>query len=230
MKQSVTLKGTKEGFILTLAESAAFVTILEEVDGLLKKLHSENKEQKEVQKAISLEVKTGNRLLTGEEQEQITEKIVSNSQFQLKKISANVVTYEQAVAWHEANNLQMEMQTIRSGQVLEAQGDLLLIGKVHPGGTVRANGSIFILGELLGVAHAGFSGDVEAVVVADFQTDAQIRIAESVQIIEKKVIDSEKTIEKQYAYINDLHILDFEKLEKLRTMRPKLGKMTGGLI
>lgn len=230
MKQSVTLKGTKEGFILTLAENAAFLTILEELDELLENLHSENKEQKEVQKAISLEVKTGNRLLTEEEQHQVTEKIVSKSQFQLKKISAEVVTVEQAMAWHKAQSLQMEMQTIRSGQVLEAEGDLLLIGKVHPGGTVRAVGSIFILGELLGVAHAGFAGDSEAVVVADFHTDAQIRIAESVQIIENSKAETENGLEKQYAYINDLHILAFEKLEKLKSMRPKLGKVTGGLF
>lgn len=124
----------------------------------------------------------------------------------------------------------MEIQTIRSGQVLQAPGDILLIGKIHPGGTIRASGSIFILGELLGLAHAGFDGDNEAIVVADFQTDAQIRIAESVQIIENKAKNQAGTDEKQFAYINDLHILDFEGLDKLRTIRPKMGKVTGGLF
>jgi len=230
MKQSVTLKGTKDGFVLTLDESVAFETVLSDLDQLLEKLHSENKEQKEVQKGISLEVKTGMRLFSEDEKAEITEKISSKSQFQLKKISAEVLTYQQATDWHESNSLQMEIQTIRSGQVLQAPGDILLIGKIHPGGTIRASGSIFILGELLGLAHAGFDGDNEAIVVADFQTDAQIRIAESVQIIENKAKNQAGTDEKQFAYINDLHILDFEGLDKLRTIRPKMGKVTGGLF
>lgn len=230
MKQSVTLKGTKDGFVLTLDESVAFETVLSDLDQLLEKLHSENKEQKEVQKGISLEVKTGMRLFSEDEKAKITEKISSKSQFQLKKISAEVLTYQQATEWHESNSLQMEIQTIRSGQVLQAPGDILLIGKIHPGGTIRASGSIFILGELLGLAHAGFDGDNEAIVVADFQTDAQIRIAESVQIIENKAKNQAGTEEKQFAYINDLHILDFEGLDKLRTIRPKMGKVTGGLF
>ncbi|MGL4391028.1 MAG: septum site-determining protein MinC [Carnobacterium maltaromaticum] len=230
MKQSVTLKGTKDGFVLTLDESVAFETVLSDLDQLLEKLHSENKEQKEVQKGISLEVKTGMRLFSEDEKAKITEKISSKSQFQLKKISAEVLTYQQATEWHESNSLQMEIQTIRSGQVLQAPGDILLIGKIHPGGTIRASGSIFILGELLGLAHAGFDGDNEAIVVADFQTDAQIRIAESVQIIENKAKNQAGTDEKQFAYINDLHILDFEGLDKLRMIRPKMGKVTGGLF
>ncbi len=230
MKQSVTLKGTKDGFVLTLDESVAFETVLSDLDQLLEKLHSENKEQKEVQKGISLEVRTGMRLFSEDEKAKITEKISSKSQFQLKKISAEVLTYQQATEWHESNSLQMEIQTIRSGQVLQAPGDILLIGKIHPGGTIRASGSIFILGELLGLAHAGFDGDNEAIVVADFQTDAQIRIAESVQIIENKAKNQAGTDEKQFAYINDLHILDFEGLDKLRTIRPKMGKVTGGLF
>ena len=230
MKQSVTLKGTKDGFVLTLDESVAFETVLSDLDQLLEKLHSENKEQKEVQKGISLEVKTGMRLFSEDEKAKITEKISSKSQFQLKKISAEVLTYQQATEWHESNSLQMEIQTIRSGQVLQAPGDILLIGKIHPGGTIRASGSIFILGELLGLAHAGFDGDNEAIVVADFQTDAQIRIAESVQIIENKAKNQAGMDEKQFAYINDLHILDFEGLDKLRTIRPKMGKVTGGLF
>src|SRR5574337_357286 len=142
MKQSVTLKGTKDGFVLTLDESVAFETVLSDLDQLLEKLHSENKEQKEVQKGISLEVKTGMRLFSEDEKAKITEKISSKSQFQLKKISAEILTYQQATEWHESNSLQMEIQTIRSGQVLQAPGDILLIGKIHPGGTIRASGSI----------------------------------------------------------------------------------------
>lgn len=61
----------------------------------------------------------------------------------------------------EANRLKAESEIIsvakivRSGQVLETEGDLLLIGDVNPGGMVKAGGNIFILGSLRGIAHAG---------------------------------------------------------------------------
>ena len=230
MKQSVTLKGTKDGFVLTLDDTVAMSTIHEELDQLLANLLAENKSTKTDKKSISLEIKTGNRLLSETEVDELTTKISTTSQFQIKQLKSNVLTYKEANEWHEANSLQMEIQTIRSGQTLTAKGDILLIGKVHPGGSVRADGSIFIIGELLGVAHAGFSGDDSAVVVADFQTDAQIRIADNIQIIENKTHENKGANMKEFAYINDLHILEFAPVEKLKVLRPKMDKVTGGLM
>lgn len=228
MKQSVTLKGTKDSFVLSLDESASFVSVMKELDELLAHLNGEQKRSKEIQKEIYLEIKTGNRLLSQEQQSILTEEIESKSTFLIKKITSDVVLVDKAIEWQEAVSLQMEVQTIRSGQVLAAPGNLLFVGKVHPGGMLRANGSIFIIGELMGIAHAGFEGDTNAVIVADFHTEAQIRIADNVQIIEKK--NNQDNIRKnEFAYINDLHILDFNSLEQLRKARPNLGKVIGGL-
>lgn len=230
VKQSVTLKGTKDGFVLTLDDTAAIGTIHDELDQLLANLLAENKSKEADKKVISLEIKTGKRLLSESEVNELTTKISTNSQFQIKQIKSDVLTYDTANEWHEANSLQMEIQTIRSGQTLTAKGDILLIGKVHPGGSIRADGSIFIIGELLGIAHAGFSGDDSAVVVADFQTDAQIRIADNIQIIENKTHEKLESNRKEFAYINDLHILEFATVEKLKVLRPKMDKVTGGLM
>lgn len=232
MKQSVTLKGSKDGFVLTLNESASFTTIVEELEQLLEHLKTESKEVdlNEKNKVIQLEITTGNRLLADEEKDAITKIIKENKQFDIKKINSAVLTYEAATAWQQAVSLQMEIQTIRSGQVLQAPGDVLFVGKVHPGGMIRANGSIFIIGELHGVAHAGFEGDATAVIVADFHTNAQVRIADNVQIIENQSTEMLTIKKNEFAFINDLHILDFENLDHLSKMRPMLGKMTGGLI
>lgn len=81
MKQSVTLKGTKDGFVLTLDESVAFETVLSDLDQLLEKLHSENKEQKEVQKGISLEVKTGMRLFQKMKKLRLLKRLVAKVNF-----------------------------------------------------------------------------------------------------------------------------------------------------
>lgn len=232
MKQSVTLKGNKDGFVLTLNESASFTTIVEELEQLLEHLKAESKkgDLNEKNKEIQLEISTGNRLLTVEEKNVVTKVIKENSQFIIKKINSAVLTYEAATAWQQAVSLQMEIQTIRSGQVLQAPGNILFVGKVHPGGVIRANGSIFIIGELHGVAHAGFEGDATAVVVADFHTNAQVRIADNVQIIENQLTEKLTIKKNEFAFINDLHILDFQNLDHLGKMRPMLGKMTGGLI
>src|SRR5699024_6707664 len=136
-----------------------------ELEQLLEHLKTEAKktDAEEEKKEIHLEISTGNRLLSDEEKKEITEKIKNNSQFEIKKINSAVITYENALAWQQAVSLQMEIQTIRSGQVLQASGDILFVGKVHPGGGIRANGNIFIIGELHGIAHAGFEGDATAV-------------------------------------------------------------------
>ncbi|MCA9766802.1 MAG: septum site-determining protein MinC [Carnobacterium sp.] len=232
MKQSVTLKGSKDGFVLTLNESASFATVVSELEQLLDHLKTESKKSNsnKTNKEIQLEIVTGNRLLTDKEKDKFKKIIKENSQFEIKKIKSDVLTYEAAIAWQKASSLQMDMHTIRSGQVLQASGDILFVGKVHPGGTIRANGNIFIIGELQGVAHAGFEGDATAVIVADFQTNAQIRIADSIQIIENKVTKNLAIKNNEFAFINDLHVLAFENLDQLKKMRPSLGKMTGGLI
>lgn len=59
MKQSVTLKGTKDGFVLTLDDTAAIGTIHDELDQLLANLLAENKSKEADKKVISLEIKTG---------------------------------------------------------------------------------------------------------------------------------------------------------------------------
>ena len=48
--------------------------------------------------------------------------------------------------------------TVRSGQRIECEGDIVVIGDVNPGGEVIAGGSIAVFGRLRGLAHAGCSG------------------------------------------------------------------------
>lgn len=45
----------------------------------------------------------------------------------------------------------------------------------------------------------------------------------------KKKNNQDNIRKNEFAYINDLHILDFNSLEQLRKARPNLGKVIGGL-
>lgn len=91
--------------------------------------------------------------------------------------------------------------SLRSGQRLEFEGSLVIIGDVNAGAEVIASENIVILGTLRGLAHAGAKGNKDAVIEASDIESLQIRIADKVKEIEKD--DNEIRKIKTSAYIND---------------------------
>jgi septum site-determining protein MinC len=67
-------------------------------------------------------------------------------------------------------------RTLRSGQAVHHAGHVVLIGDVNPGAEVVAGGDIVIWGKLRGTAHAGAMGDEQAVICALQLMPSQIRI------------------------------------------------------
>ena len=67
-------------------------------------------------------------------------------------------------------------QTLRSGQVLESDGNVVIIGDCHPGSEIRAIGDITVWGVLSGIAHAGCKGNLNAKVRALKLNAVQLRI------------------------------------------------------
>ena len=70
--------------------------------------------------------------------------------------------------------------TIRSGENIESEGNLMIQGDVNPGAIVSANGNIMIWGRLLGIAHAGKSGNYKSKISALNFRPVQLRIADLV--------------------------------------------------
>ncbi len=70
--------------------------------------------------------------------------------------------------------------TLRSGDHLQTEGSLLVLGDVNPGARVSAGGHVLVWGRLRGVAHAGREGDGEARIVALHLRPLQLRIASAV--------------------------------------------------
>ncbi|MBU5317226.1 septum site-determining protein MinC [Clostridium bornimense] len=56
--------------------------------------------------------------------------------------------------------------TIRSGQIVRFDGNLIIIGDINPGAEVYATGNIVVLGILRGDVHAGSNGNKEAIIAA----------------------------------------------------------------
>ncbi len=70
--------------------------------------------------------------------------------------------------------------TLRSGDHLETDGTVLLLGDVNPGARVSARGHVLVWGRLRGTAHAGCHGDTSARIVALQLRPLQLRIAAAV--------------------------------------------------
>ena len=70
--------------------------------------------------------------------------------------------------------------TLRSGDHLDVEGSLLILGDVNPGARVSAGGDVRVWGRLRGVAHAGVSGNRQARIVALQLRPVQLRIADAV--------------------------------------------------
>ncbi len=68
-------------------------------------------------------------------------------------------------------------QTLRSGQTVTFEGNILIIGDAHPGSEIIAEGDITVWGILGGIAHAGSKGNVTSKVRALKLNAIQLRIA-----------------------------------------------------
>ena len=81
---------------------------------------------------------------------------------------------------NEPNRLLVHQGTLRSGDHLQSDGDVLIYGDVNPGARISAGGDVMVWGRLRGIAHAGCLGDSKARVVALHLRPVQLRIAHAV--------------------------------------------------
>ena len=65
---------------------------------------------------------------------------------------------------------------IRSGQKLEFDGSIVVLGDVNSGAEVIAGDNIVVLGNLRGLAHAGAKGNQQAIIASRIIDSPQIRI------------------------------------------------------
>ena len=68
-------------------------------------------------------------------------------------------------------------RTLRSGNQVEHNGHIVVLGDVNPGAEVVAGGNVIVWGRLRGVVHAGAGGDDTAIVCALDLAPTQLRIA-----------------------------------------------------
>jgi len=74
-------------------------------------------------------------------------------------------------------NTVLYQRTLRSGQSIHYDGNIVILGDVNPGAEVVAAGNVVVMGILRGVVHAGANGNEAAVVIALRLQPTQLRIA-----------------------------------------------------
>lgn len=171
--QMTIIKGTRDGLTLFIDDSCSFHEVLQELNEKFSKERG-NLDEPDVLVTVQL----GNRYVTEKEKQQLEVLICKNNKFKIKSFESNVVLREDAILWKEQSEIKSINRIVRSGQILEVTGDLLLIGDVNPGGRVVSTGNIYIMGNLRGIAHAGLNGDREAIIVASYMEPSQLRIAD----------------------------------------------------
>jgi septum site-determining protein MinC len=68
-------------------------------------------------------------------------------------------------------------KTVRAGGLVESTGSLIILGDVNSGAELIAEDDIIVIGTLRGVAHAGATGNEQAVIWAQKILSPQLRIA-----------------------------------------------------
>ncbi len=71
-------------------------------------------------------------------------------------------------------------KNIRSGQKIEHDGTIVVIGDVNPGAEIKAAGHVIIIGNLKGNVFAGYNGDSETVIYANRFEPSIIKIADCI--------------------------------------------------
>lgn len=107
-------------------------------------------------------------------------------------------------------------RTLRSGQSITSEGNIVIIGDVNPGSEVIAKGDITVWGILGGIAHAGSEGNKFARIRALKMNAIQLRIADTfarrpdsinIPYIQKSdtFIPEEACIRRKQIYIHKMH-------------------------
>lgn len=171
--QYVTIKGTKDGLVFHLNDTCDFEALIQDLQYILETSH----EQFFTGPIIHVYVKLGMRTVGGTEKDRIRDIIGQKGNLLIQSIECEAEENERLAA---ENKLEPVKGIVRSGQTLNYKGDLLFLGDVNPGGAIVCTGSIYILGALRGMAHAGCEGDEQAIIAAAFMNPMQLRIAEVV--------------------------------------------------
>ena len=194
MRNCVSINLRKNEIVIKISDNAEQKDI---IDNLRKKLP----ELKKMYKNEKTPIMVTGKILKNKEIDEIQELIKHNIDveidFDMPKslgLSSITRTFNKEIAISETK---FHRGSLRSGQRMEAEGSLVILGDVNSGAEVMASDNIVVLGALRGLAHAGAKGNKQAIIAAGLIDTVQIRIANIVREIDR----DEEPLHKQ-AYVS----------------------------
>ncbi len=230
MDNAVVIKGSKNGITVFLDKDMPF-------DELLKNVSDKFKNASKFFNNANMAIAFNGRTLLPDEEKKILDVISDVSELNIVCVldengDMNRICEEavkkalDSVEKHiEKEEIKPQPQcmfykgTLRSGQVFEADGSVVILGDVNPGGKVIAKGNVIVLGNLKGNIFAGVDGNENAFVVALEMNPMQIKIGDIIarssdagaKIAKSK--NKAKVLEPKIAYVYDQNIY-IEDLEQ----------------
>lgn len=179
MHNTVVIKSNRAGMTVLLDPDIPFEQLLEDIG---KKFGDSARFWGSAQMTLTLE---GRNLTSGEEFAVINQ-ITENSNVEiicLLDTEANRI--ERCEKALNEKLMELSCQTgqffkgnLQSGETLESEASIVIIGDVRKGGKVLAKGNVVVLGKLSGTVCAGVAGNREALITALDMAPLQLRIAE----------------------------------------------------
>lgn len=178
-QQTVVIKSNKYGITLFLDEKLPFAELLKDIG---EKFKTSEKFFRGAKMVLGIE----GRELTQEEQLEIIQTIQANSTVEILCILDNDnlkesymrQALEAKIKERDTSDGKFYKGTLRSGQVLESESSIIILGDVNPGAKVISKGNVVVLGALKGTVYAGAAGNECAFVASLNMNPVQIRIAD----------------------------------------------------
>ena len=220
LKNIVNIKGTNKGLLIQLNDMASYTEILDE----LKKKVSDPALAGDAEVQIQL----AKRHYSDGQLEEIKKVIHDHSKMKVISTKCDVVTVEECNRMISERQSETYVGIVRSGQVVKAKGDLVVIGDVNQNGRIEAGGNVYVLGRLKGFAHAGASGNKEAVIAASWLQATHLKIADELETMTDELDSLSEQPEMECAYLHTSGKIIIDRLQELRFLRPQISTFKGG--
>jgi len=195
MIEAVTFKLTKNGLRIILDDNLDFASIRR----LLKK---KLEESKDFFQGARLKTVLQGRDLEKHEFDELYK--IINEETGFYEIEEEVTTFD----WKQniaEGKTKFYRGTMRSGNLIDYKGNVVVMGDVNPGAEIIATGNIVVMGMIKGTVHAGAKGNRNAIVSANGIYPTQLRIADLITVSPNEV-NAERAGGFETAYIKENNI------------------------
>ncbi|ANU11303.1 septum site-determining protein MinC [Planococcus antarcticus DSM 14505] len=220
LKNLVTIKGKNKGLVLYLDDQCAYTDLLAE----LKEKVSDPALDSDTEVTVHL----NKRYCTDSQIQELSEVVTTNPHLNVIATTSDILTVEESDQMIRERQSETYVGIVRSGQVIKAEGDLVVIGDVNPNGRVEAGGSVYVLGRLKGAAHAGTKGNRDAVIAASWLEATQLKIDDELETMTDELSSLSEQPEMECAYLHTNGTIIIDRLQELRFIRPQISTFKGG--